>query len=163
MSKKVAIVYATNKGKTELVAGEIAKKIVGAQVFNIAETEVSALKDFDYLILGTSSIGHGEMQKPWKLKIDELAAMDFSGKTVAFFGLGNALYHGDTFSQGVSHLYEALKGKVAIEGATSTEGYKFDTTNSFVDGKFIGLIIDQDNESDKTEGRIDEWVKTLSL
>lgn len=163
MSKKVAIVYATNKGKTQLVAELLGSKIQGSKVLNIAETEVSDLAGYDYLILGTSSIGHGEMQKPWRDKIAALSASDFSGKTVALFGLGNQAYHGDTFAQGVSHIYEAISGKVAIEGATSTEGYKFDTSNSVVDGKFVGLVLDQDAEGDKAEAKIDAWIKTLSL
>ena len=163
MSKKTAIVYATNKGNAKLVAEKLGEKISGSKVMNIADTEIAALNEFDYLILGTSSTGHGDIQKAWKTKLDELAALDFSNKTVALFGLGNAVYHGDTFAEGVSHLFNTLNGKVTIEGATSTEGYTFDTSKSVVDGKFVGLIVDYDNAADKTDALINEWVKTLSL
>ena len=161
MSKKVVIAYATNRGNAKLVAEKLSEKISGSNVLNMAEASVSDLKGYDYLILGTSSTGHGDIQKPWKDKADELAAIDFTGKTVALFGLGNSKYHADSFAGGVSHLFDALNGKVAIEGATSTEGYKFETSNSVVDGKFVGLIIDQDNESDKTDDRIDAWLKNI--
>jgi len=163
MSKKVVIAYATNRGNAKLVAEKLNEKIPGSKVLNMAEASVADLRGYDYLILGTSSTGHGDIQKPWKDKLEELAALDFSGKTVALFGLGNSKYHADTFAGGVSHLYDALHGKVAMEGATSTEGYQFDTSNSVVDGKFVGLIIDQDNESDKTDGRVAAWLKTLGL
>lgn len=163
MSRKVAIVYGTNRGNSKVVAEKIAAKIPGAEVFNISDIHVDELAPFDYLILGTSTIGHGELIKPWKEKIDELGKFDFTGKTVALFGLGNARYHGDTFAQGVSHLYNFLKDKVKLEGATPTDGYVFETTHSVVDGKFVGLIVDQDNESDKTDARVDAWLKLLSI
>jgi flavodoxin I len=163
MGKKVLIAYATNRGNAKAVAEKLGAKIPGSQVVNIAETEAAALKEYDYLILGTSSIGRGEMLKPWKDKIEDVAALDFSGKTVALFGLGNQAYHADTFAEGVSHIYDALKGKVTIEGATSTDGYKYDTSKSVVDNKFVGLILDQDAEADKADVRIDAWLKTLSI
>lgn len=31
-----------------------------------------------------------------------------------------------------------------------------------VDGKFVGLALDEDNESDKTDTRIAEWVAEIS-
>jgi len=163
MSKKVVVVYASNKGKAQAVAEKIGEKIHGAKVLNIAETDVADLKGYDYYIFGTSSIGHGDMQKTWKEKIADVAALDFNGKTVALFGLGNQAYHSDTFAEGVSHIYEALNGKVTIEGETSTEGYHFSETKSEVAGKFIGLILDQDAEPEKADVKIDAWLKTLSL
>lgn len=163
MSKKVVIAYATNRGNTKVVAEKLAEKIKGAVVVNIADTPVSELSVYDYLILGTSTIGRGEMLKPWKDKADELKALDFAGKTVALFGLGNQAYHGDTFAEGVSHLYELLNGKVTIEGATSTEGYKFSESKSEVDGKFVGLVLDMDAEADAADTKIDNWLKSLSL
>lgn len=163
MSKKVVIAYATNRGNTKVVAEKLGEKIKGAVVVNIADTPVSELSAYDYLILGTSTIGRGEMLKPWKDKADELKALDFAGKTVALFGLGNQAYHGDTFAEGVSHLYELLNGKVTIEGATSTEGYKFSESKSEVDGKFVGLVLDMDAEADAADTKIDNWLKSLSL
>lgn len=163
MSKKIAIVYGTNKGNTKGVAEKIAAKLKDATVLNISDIHVADLAPYDYLILATSTIGHGDLIKPWKEKVEELKNFDFSGKTVALVGLGNSKYHGDTFAQGVSHLYKLLKDKVKIEGATSPEGYTFETTESLIDGKFVGLIIDQDNESGKTEGRIDAFLKALSI
>lgn len=163
MSKKVVIAYATNRGNTKVVAEKLAEKIKGAVVVNIADTPVSELGAYDYLILGTSTIGRGEMLKPWKDKADELKALDFAGKTVALFGLGNQAYHGDTFAEGVSHLYELLDGKVTIEGATSTEGYKFSESKSEVDGKFVGLLLDMDAEATAADAKIDNWLKSLSL
>ena len=46
-------------------------------------------------------------------------------------------------------------------GAVSTDGYTFDESTSVVDGKFVGLALDEDNESDKTDERIAAWVDEI--
>ena len=46
-------------------------------------------------------------------------------------------------------------------GAVSTEGYTFDESTAVVDGKFVGLALDEDNESDKTDDRIAAWVEDI--
>ena len=43
-------------------------------------------------------------------------------------------------------------------GEVSTEDYSFDDSEAVVDGKFVGLALDDVNEDDKTEGRIDAWL-----
>ena len=47
------------------------------------------------------------------------------------------------------------------DGVDVLNGYTFDESASVVDGKFVGLAIDEDNESDKTEERINAWVEQL--
>ena len=61
MNKKIAIVYGTNKGTTKIVAEKLAEKIKGATVLNIADIQVADLAPYDYLILGTSTFGHGDL------------------------------------------------------------------------------------------------------
>ena len=49
-------------------------------------------------------------------------------------------------------LFEKFSAKGAnIVGAVSTDGYSFDESEAVKDGKFVGLALDADNESDKTE------------
>lgn len=48
-----------------------------------------------------------------------------------------------------------------IVGAVSTDGYTFDESEAVKDGKFVGLALDADNESDKTEERISNWVEQI--
>jgi hypothetical protein len=44
----------------------------------------------------------------------------------------------------------------------STDGYTFDDSEAVVDGKFIGLPLDDVNEDDKTDSRIDAWIAEIS-
>ena len=48
-----------------------------------------------------------------------------------------------------------------IIGSVSTEGYTFDDSDAVVDGKFIGLALDDVNEDDQTESRIDAWLDSI--
>ena len=46
-------------------------------------------------------------------------------------------------------------------GKWSTEGYEFDESLGCVDGEFLGLAIDYDNQDDLTEERIEAWVEQI--
>ena len=54
-----------------------------------------------------------------------------------------------------------MKDKTKIVGAVSTDGYDFEESDAVVDGKFVGLPLDEDNEADKTEDRLSAWVSEL--
>ncbi|MDR1554766.1 MAG: flavodoxin, partial [Campylobacteraceae bacterium] len=43
----------------------------------------------------------------------------------------------------------------------SIEGYSFEESTAVVDGKFVGLIVDEDNQSDLTESRVEKWVESI--
>ena len=64
----------------------------------------------------------------------------------------------------MKELYDAAKegGANVLEGV-STEGYTFDDSDAVVDGKFVGLALDDVNEDDKTEERIDAWLEAIKL
>ncbi|RMF69726.1 MAG: flavodoxin FldA, partial [Cyanobacteria bacterium J069] len=42
-----------------------------------------------------------------------------------------------------------------------TDGYDFNESKAVRDGKFVGLAIDEDNQSDLTTERIQSWVAQL--
>ena len=91
-----------------------------------------------------------------------LAEAGLKGKTVALFGCGDSESNSDTFCGGMSELYEAAvnAGANVLEGV-STDGYTFDDSPSVKDGKFVGLALDNENEEDKTEARIDAWLEQI--
>lgn len=43
----------------------------------------------------------------------------------------------------------------------SLEGYSFSQSQAVVDGAWVGCAIDEVNESDLTEARIDAWIAML--
>ena len=46
-------------------------------------------------------------------------------------------------------------------GHVSIEQYIFDESKSVIDGMFCGLPIDEDNESEKTDDRLQAWSKAI--
>jgi len=158
---KIAIVYGTSTGVTESVAEKIKKAVGDAEVFDVAKITTDDLAPFDFLFLGASTTGYGDLQDDWDAFLPDFDSFDFSGKKVALFGLGDSSSYPDTFVDGMGTIYEALKDKVEIVGATSTDGYTYDESIAIVDGKFVGLPLDDDNEFDQTDARLESWLKDI--
>ena len=99
----------------------------------------------------------------WYDAVKVLKKAGLSSKEVALFGCGDSESYCDTFCDGIGVLYEELKGTGCkfIGNHVPTGDYNFSSSTAVVDGEFAGLPLDEMNESDKTEGRIDNWVKSL--
>ena len=46
-------------------------------------------------------------------------------------------------------------------GKTSTDGYSFNDSRAVVDGEFVGLVIDENNQSELTDERIKTWIEMV--
>ena len=160
--KKTVIVYGSTTGTCEDLAGRIAAKLGVDNVINVTDFNDSVIADNDNLILGTSTWGAGEVQDDWYDGIKVIKGADLSGKTVALFGCGDSDSYADTFVGGLAEIYNAAKEAGAnIIGAVPTGGYTFDDSEAVVDGKFVGLALDEVNEDNKTDERIDAWVAQI--
>lgn len=159
--KKTIVVYGSSTGNCEAIAEKIAGKL-GCEAVNVQDLTADTVKENDNLILGTSTWGAGDMQDDWYDGVKTLKEAGLQGKTVALFGVGDSASYSDTFCGGLAELRDAAKDAGAnIIGAVSTDGYTFDDSAAVEDGKFVGLALDEDNESDKTDERIDNWVAEI--
>ncbi|MDR2949342.1 MAG: flavodoxin [Dysgonomonas sp.] len=158
---KIAIVYGSSTGATESVAEKIKASFDDATLFNADSVSVDDLKPYDFLIFGASTTGVGDLQDDWEILLPKIEKMDFSGKKVAIFGLGDSASFSTSFAGGMYVIYKALKGKAEFVGFVSTDGYTFDESDAVVDGKFVGLALDEDNEYNETDARIAAWVEDL--
>ncbi len=163
---KIAILYGSTSNNTENIAEVIAKKLTDHEVdiFNVADISADDIKNYTNLILGTSTWGLGDLQDDWDSFLSDFSKMDFTGKKIALFGLGDSMSYPDTFVDGMGTIYNEIadKGSVII-GQVDTEGYSFDESTSVIDGKFIGLALDNDNESHLSKDRIENWIQNISL
>ncbi|MDH6309899.1 flavodoxin I [Dysgonomonas sp. PFB1-18] len=158
---KIAIVYGSSTGATESVAEKIQASFDQAALFNAESVTIDDLKPYDFLILGASTTGVGDLQDDWEILLPKIEKMDFSGKKVAIFGLGDSASFSTSFAGGMYIIYKALKNKVEIVGSVSTDGYTFDDSEAIVNDRFVGLALDEDNEYNETESRIAAWVQEL--
>lgn len=162
--KKIAIIYGSTTDNTKNIANSIAKKLSGEDVtlLDVSNLKEGDLTAYPNLILGTSTWGLGDLQDDWDGYLSTLEGSDLSGKTIAFFGLGDSGSYPDTFVDGMGIIYDAVRDKGAtLIGAVSTEGYSYDASRAEVDGKFVGVPLDEDNEDDQTESRIDTWIAEI--
>ena len=91
-----------------------------------------------------------------------LEEMDFSGKKVAVFGLGDQESYPDTFVDGMGIIARAVAAAGGtIVGATSTDGFSFDSSEALDGDEFVGLALDEDNQSELTADRIAAWAGAL--
>lgn len=157
---KVCIVYGSSMGNTEEAANLIANKLGVDDVYNIGQTDADTINGYEKIIFGTSTWGSGDLQDEWDSF--DFDSIDVKGKTIALFGMGDSSSYSDTYCNGMGILFKKFSEKGAkIVGAVSTDGYTFDESEAVKDGKFVGLALDADNESDKTEERISNWVEQI--
>lgn len=159
--KKTVVVYGSSTGTCQSIAGTIASKL-GVEAIDVQNLDEDTVKANDNLILGTSTWGAGEMQDDWYDGVKTLKSAGLQGKTVALFGCGDSESYSDTFCGGMKELYDACveAGATVLDGV-STDGYTFDDSDAAADGKFVGLALDDVNEDDKTEERIDAWLEAI--
>ncbi len=160
--KKTVVVYGSSTGTCESIANTIADKL-GTEAISVADMTADTIADNDVLLLGTSTWGAGELQDDWYDGIDVLKEANLEGKTVAIFGCGDAESYPDTFCGAMGEIYNALSDRATVVGGVSTDGYTFDDSDAVQNGQFVGLALDDVNESDKTEARIDAWIASLPL
>ena len=163
--KKTGIFYGSSTGTCEDLANQIADKmgVAASDVHSADKLSADLVKEYDLLILGTSTWGDGELQDDWYDGIKVLKSADLSFKSIALFGCGDSESYCDTFCDGMGILYENLKdsGCSFIGNKVGTDGYSFSSSIAVVNGAFVGLALDEVNESDKTAERIDNWTAEL--
>ena len=158
----IGIFFGSSTGNTESAAERIGAALGGATVSNIAATSADEILGFDNIIFGVSTWGAGDLQDDFEDFMGTLEEMDFSGKKVAVFGLGDQESYPDTFVDGMGIIAKAVSAAGgSLVGATSTDGFTFDSSEAADGGQFVGLALDEDNQSDQTQDRINAWVEVL--
>lgn len=159
---KIGIFYGSTEGNTEDVVDKVKDALGDADVHNVDSAGADDLADYDTLIFACSTWEIGELQEDWESFIDVLDDVDFSGKKVSYIGTGDADGYPDTFVDAIGIIHEKIADSGAsFFGAWPTDDYEFDESKGVVDGKFLGLVIDEDNESDKTDDRVAAWVAQI--
>jgi len=164
--KKIGVFYGSSNGTTADVAERIAKKLEldSADVFDVGSTSVDKVAPYDVLLLGSSTWGIGDLQDDWETFLPKLKQVDLSGKYVAIFGTGDASSYGDSFCDAIGTIYEALKNSGCMFcGAVSTEGYTYDSSTAEISGMFVGLPLDEMNEDNLTDQRLDQWLEQIRV
>lgn len=162
---QITIIFGSSGGVTKEIAQKISNNLDGeTELIDVANATIENFENSSILILGTSTWGEGDLQDDWEDFIDNLDNIDFSGKKVALFGVGDQDSYYDSFLNGMGTLYAKVKEKGAtiIGDGVDLSDFDFEESTAIENNAFVGLAIDEDNQSDLTDNRIIEWTKKLS-
>jgi flavodoxin I len=164
--KKIAVVYSFNSVKSAKIASKIADHLTKFQVekLNVESCTGKELLLFDNLILSVPTWFDGELPNYWDELLPALESLDFKGKKIALFGLGDQKNYPENFCDAVGILRDFFEEKgAAIVGYTSRNGYDFESSKALKGDVLTGLLLDQENQSKLTDGRIVDWTNQLEL
>ncbi len=160
----IGLFYSTTSGATKQVAETIRMVFGGdtVELHNIDVVSPDKLKEYDKLIFGAPTMGFGELSDEWEAWSGEIEAEHVSGKIVALFGLGDQDGYPDTFVDALGIIRDKLLACDAVlVGEWPSDGYDFVESKAEKAGNFAGLVIDDDNQPEKTNDRVREWVDSI--
>merc|ERR1712050_208888 len=158
----VGLLYSTQTGNTETVAGYIAAE-TGLEAADIGDYGAEDLTEFDGLIVGTPTWNTGADEyrsgTAWDDVIDDIKNLDLSGNPVAVFGCGDQESYGDNFCDCIEEIHSTFAAAGAkMIGYVDSSAYNHSESKSDQNGKFLGCPFDEDNQSDLTPERAAAWV-----
>jgi len=163
---KIGLFYGSTTCYTEMIAEKI-QQALGEQrvdLFNVKDTPLTRVADYEVLIFGISTWDFGEIQEDWSALWEQLPELPLQGKTVALFGLGDQVGYGEWFLDAMGMLHdEILPLGPTIIGYWPTEGYEFEASRAVTeDGEFfVGLALDEESQYELTDERIEQWLSQL--
>ncbi|NOY48983.1 MAG: flavodoxin [Chlorobi bacterium] len=162
--KKIAIIYSFNTTKSKNAAKKIVAEI-GADkldVINAEDITGEQFMKYDKYILSLPTWFDGELPNYWDEFLPEMEDLPLKGKTFALFGLGDQKNYPENFGDAIGIMAETIENAGGeIIGSTDIVGYEFENSKALRNGKFIGLLLDQDNQSQLSGKRIKDWVSSI--
>ena len=175
---RIKIIYGTDTGNTELVVQDMIKLLddsksfiqdatkINHQVITVPEINEDTWNDADLFILGIPTWYDGELQSDWEEYFEEFKTIDFTGKKVAIFGLGDQLGYEEWFCDGVGILAKTVlkNGGQTIGWTDIDDSYDLEEEpkSMYNESCFYGLCLDEDNQDELTEERLDNWIEKIS-
>ncbi len=163
---ELAIFYGSTTGNTQAAAEMIYDALDGyvSYMEDIAGAEPEDLLKFDVLILGVPTWDVGQLQMDWEALLSRMEGLDFTGKRVALFGMGDSTVYSLNCRATFGLLCNDIKkmGAPELIGIWPTHGYDYDESLGKYDNEhFLGLGLDEENQMELHEPRIAAWVAQL--
>ena len=161
------IFWGSQTGNTEEIASALSLKLPDSETIDVSEIDSADVFCKDHPIVccvPTWNTGADEERSgtAWDDFVGEIKQLEMNGRYVACVGLGDSAAYSDNFCEAMEEIYSAFKEAGAkMIGRVSTEGYTFNESKSVENGEFCGLPIDEINESELTEERVDNWIKKI--
>lgn len=162
----IGLFYGSTTCYTEMAAERIARALAPTPVtlHNVADTPLAEMALYRFVIAGIPTWDFGELQEDWERAWDEWVELDLRGVRAALFGLGDQVGYPEWFLDGLGYLYRQITAQGAeVIGAWPIHGYEFESSQAVLeDGlHFAGLALDEENQSELSEARIEQWCSDL--
>lgn len=171
---RIGLFFASSTGNTRRIAKAIKKRFddeTMADALNVNKATADLVAGYSHLIFGTSTLGGGQlpglstdcMGGGWEEFLPQLKGVDFTGKTVALYGLGDQDKYPEEFVDAIGEIYRFVVARGAkVVGAWPADDYDFISSKALVEGNFVGLVLDQENQKMLTDTRVDTWLKLIA-
>jgi flavodoxin I len=163
--KKIGLFYGSDTGFTEEIVSDIIKlwDSPNLDVFEGSSLSIEKFNNYEILIIGLSTWYDGDLQSDWESFYDDFKTIDFTNKTVAIFGLGDQIGYPEYFVDGIGIIAEVIFNNGGnLIGFWPIEGYRFTESKALYNDQFFyGLAIDEDNQPELTQPRLEKWIKKV--
>ena len=172
MSTKIGLFYGSSTCYTEMAAEKIAEAINGlcgtelVSLHNIASDSIELMSEYQYLVLGIPTWDYGELQEDWEYNWEAIDSLDFTGKQVAIYGLGDQIGYPEWFQDALGYLWVKIVNLGASTvGAWPNQGYSFEQSKALTeDGQFfVGLPLDDENQFELSDDYIAKWSQQILM
>ena len=161
MSERIGLMFGSTTSNSERTA-ETIWDIMHETELHYVKDGVDVLEQYEKVILVSPTWDYGALQEDYIEAWDKLKTVNWKNKSVALVGLGDQVGYSDLYQDSMSTLYETIKELGGqFVGFTSTHGHNFNESKATIGDEFVGLAIDEDNQSSLSKERIDTWIEQL--
>ena len=166
--KKIGIFWGSSTDNTT-VATEFMKDYLEmndheVDIYNMEETDVEKILEYDNIIIGCPTWHIGELQEDWDSVFLDYEKLDFNGKNGAFFGCGDQVGYPGNFLDAIGILAEPfMKNGGTLVGRCEWDDYSFTGSKALDENdKLMGLGLDYDNDDEETcEDMMVMWLEDI--
>lgn len=167
MAEKIGIYFGSSTGATERVAHMLQSELQGygleVDVMVVSMNNLNTMNNYRYMLFGCPTWNIGELQDDWAIVYPALSSINFRGKKVGFFGCGDQFGYSNSFVDAIGILCEKVmdQGGDPCGWIPTDPSYQFEFSKGVLDGVFMGLPVDEDNQAAQTPQRVANWVLWL--
>ena len=164
MLPPIGLFFGSSTGNSETVARMIVKEFSPCQVdvFDLMYFKSYTIPSYTCYIFGIPTWDRQKIHEDWHEFLPILDTFDLAGKQVALYGLGDQTMYSGSFVNSLGILYEYILNRNAkIVGSWPLESYSFKVSGGIRNNKFVGLVIDEDRQTELTRHRVKKWVNQL--
>lgn len=167
MTEPIAVVYGSSGNKQMAEVLTLIEDAFGdgynIDFYPFENISIDRFKNYSNIIFGISANDKRWLNTYWDEVIETFDLLNLSDCCIALFAIDNQYDNSRKFGNLPGIIGRIIKEKEGkIIGTWPSASYDYQSSMAELeDGRLIGLLIDEDNQSELTPKRIANWVKIL--